>query len=325
MAAYPKISLVISGRTQGTVETMKHGLRRIEATLNHLPVQAATTADKPVEATQPQSSPPAKNASPFFTLSHPVPSQSSQFATPAPTSLAKAPPHGSTKSPGGSPFITLKQAEVKQPEALPVKPTAEPAPLEATAEISLAVQPFPVAHDDLRSPSLPRFKSPSFSSHRHGPNPGLALGLLKEIESKVTSWQEELNQIVRQIQEIYMEGPIVDGWLESHDREPETGSASLRHAEVDRLMDYVEEICGASTQQVSCQSPRTGYRLCGLNADGQLWFRPCPPEQIPSVSLAIARYQKLRNLLNRKQELETRLSQLAETLVVVHSHLQEGS
>jgi hypothetical protein len=37
--------------------------------------------------------------------------------------------------------------------------------------------------------------------------------------------------------------------------------------------------------------------------------------------MAIARYQRLRLLLSRKQYLETRLSQLAETLVTVHGQL----
>jgi len=53
-----------------------------------------------------------------------------------------------------------------------------------------------------------------------------------------------------------------------------------------------------------------------------VWSRPCPSEQIPSVSLAIARYQRLRQLLARKQQLETRLNQLAETLLVLQDHLE---
>jgi hypothetical protein len=86
-------------------------------------------------------------------------------------------------------------------------------------------------------------------------------------------------------------------------------------------MDYVEEIC-AQQAKISSQSSSTGYRLCGLDASGTVWTRPCPPDQVASVSMAIARYQKLRQLLGRKQYLETRLSQLAETLVVLHGHLQ---
>lgn len=138
------------------------------------------------------------------------------------------------------------------------------------------------------------------------------------------AWQAELNQILRQIQDLYLEGPIVDGWLESHSREPEIDSSVLRHAEVDRLLDYIEEICSTPDHPIACETPRTGYRLCGLNADGQLWSCPCPPDQVPSLSLAIARHQKLRQLLTRKTHIETRLNQLAETLVVMHGHLNEG-
>ncbi|MBR8838289.1 MAG: hypothetical protein DSM106950_30885 [Stigonema ocellatum SAG 48.90 = DSM 106950] len=186
-----------------------------------------------------------------------------------------------------------------------------------------SVQTFPAQEIGGKVPSLPKFKTPSLTSHRNGANPALAMTLLQEIEEKVSSWQVELQKIIQQIQDIYLEGPIVNGWLESHDREPEPGAtATLRHAEVDRLMDYVEEICANEEEKVSSQSPRAGYRLCGLDASGQVWSRPCPPDQVASVSMAIARYQKLRQLLGRKQYLETRLTQLAETLVVLHGHIQ---
>lgn len=186
------------------------------------------------------------------------------------------------------------------------------------------VQTFPAQDGANKTPSLPKFKNPTFSSHRHGANPALAMNLLQEIQEHVAGWQQELQTILQQIQEIYLEGPIVNGWLESNPREPEQGgTATLRHAEVDRLMDYVEEIC-TNGGQVSYQSSRAGYRLCGLDTSGKVWSRPCPPDQVPTVSMAIARHQKLRQLLGRKQYLETRLSQLAETLVVLHSHIQQA-
>ncbi|BAU04667.1 hypothetical protein NIES592_05620 [Fischerella major NIES-592] len=184
-----------------------------------------------------------------------------------------------------------------------------------------SVQTFPVEENGCKTPSLPKFKTPSFSNHRNAANPALAMNLLQEIQEIVACWQAELQKIVRQIQDVYLEGPIVNGWLESHtDNEPR-GSATLRHAEVNRLMDYVEEIC-AQQSKISYQSSSSGYRLCGLDASGTVWTRPCPPDQVASVSMAIARYQKLRQLLGRKQYLETRLSQLAETLVVLHGHIQ---
>jgi hypothetical protein len=185
-----------------------------------------------------------------------------------------------------------------------------------------SVQTFP-AQDGSKTPSLPKFKTPSFSSHRHGANPALAMNLLQEIQETVAGWQTELQKILQQIQDIYIEGPIVNGWLESSPQEQEQGgTATLRHGEVERLINFVEEICEAGAK-VAYQSPRAGYHLCGLDAAGKVWSRPCPPDQIPTVSMAIARYQKLRQLLGRKQYLETRLSQLAETLVVLHSHIQQ--
>lgn len=186
-----------------------------------------------------------------------------------------------------------------------------------------SVQTFSAQNEDGKAPSLPKFKSPSFSSHINAPNPALASNVLEEIQEIIAAWQAELQTLVRQIQDLYLQGPIVNGWLESHEKEPQPeDTATLRHGEVDRLMDYVEEICAAQAK-VSSESNRTGYRLCGLDASGEVWSRACPPEQVASVSMAIARYQQLRQLLARKQKLENRLNQLAETLVVLHSHIQQ--
>ena len=187
-----------------------------------------------------------------------------------------------------------------------------------------SVQTFPALDEDIKAPSLPKFKTPSFSSHRNAPNPALASNVLQEIQEIAQGWQTELHKILRQIQDLYLQGPIVNGWLESHTIEPQPeGTATLRHAEVDRLMDYVEEICAAQEAQPSSESKRAGYRLCGLDASGEVWSRPCPPEQVPEVSMAIARYQQLRQHLDRKQKLENRLNQLAETLVVLHGHIKQ--
>jgi hypothetical protein len=187
-----------------------------------------------------------------------------------------------------------------------------------------SVQTFPAKQTGEQTPILPKFKTPNFSNHRHGANPAFAMNILHDIEEIVTGWQVELQNILHQIQNIYLEGPIVNGWLESNPPEPEQGgggTATLRHGEIDRLMDYVEEICEQGEK--ADPLPRNGYRLCGVDAGGKTWSRPCPPAQIPSVSMAIARYQRLRHLLGRKQSLETRLNQLAESLVVLHGHVQQ--
>jgi hypothetical protein len=186
-----------------------------------------------------------------------------------------------------------------------------------------SVKAFTTPETQTKTPNLPKFKTPSFSNHRHGANPAFAMTLLQEIQETVGTWQSELQIILQQIQDIYLEGPVINGWLESNPQEAEPGgTATLRHAEVERLMDYVQEICQPG-DKVSFSSSSTGYRLCGVDAAGKVWSRPCPVDQVPSVSMAIARYQKLRQLFARKQYLETRLSQLAETLVGLHSQIQQ--
>jgi hypothetical protein len=188
-----------------------------------------------------------------------------------------------------------------------------------------SVQAFSSPEHPGKTPNLPRFKTPSFSNHRHGANPGFAITLLQEIQETVASWQAELQAIMQQIQDIYLEGPVINGWLESNPQGKETsaGTATLRHAEIDQLMDYVQEICQPTDKTPSSPS-RTGYHLCGIDAAGKVWSRECPVNQVPTVSMAIARYQKLRQLFGRKQYLETRLNQLAETLVTLHSEIQQS-
>lgn len=195
-----------------------------------------------------------------------------------------------------------------------------PAPPSANPD---AVLPFAVSTDPNPLPELPRFKLPHFGQHRHITNPEFALGLLKEMEGIVVGWQKELQQVLLKIQDLYLEGSVIDGWLESKPYEPQAhGAAVLRHAEIDRLMDYVEEICHPSAADKPAPL-RPGYRLCGLDADGQLWSRPCPSERVPQVSLAIARYQRLRQYLARRYEIESRLDRLAQSLITVRSELPE--
>lgn len=131
-----------------------------------------------------------------------------------------------------------------------------------------------------KAPNLPQFNLSSSSSQHHN-DLDLRMNLSPELPISVAASQAELQQIVQQIQALYQEGPIVDGWLES---DPD-------------------------------ESPRPDYRLCGLDEVGNLWSHPCPPEQLPSVSVAIARYQKLLQLLKRKQQIENRLNELASLLV----------
>jgi hypothetical protein len=248
----------------------------------------------------------------------------------APASRYQAAPGGSY--PGGSytdPLPQLLHSTHRQPNL-------EPMPTEGRMLIDETVQPFPAQDNSL---SLPKSKAVSVSSHRHATNPNLAMSLLKDIESKVVDWQLQLEQTILQIQAVYADGPIVEGWLESQANETRPSSAAsvatLRHGEVDRLMDYVEAICNPNsgspnqpqvpvTQETGDAASRTDYRLCGLDADGQLWSRPCPTQQVPYVSLAIARYQKLRILLSQKQTLENRLNQLIQSLTTLSGQIQKS-
>ena len=217
------------------------------------------------------------------------------------------------------------EADVNRDSSIPPEEFVESNPENMFFE-NHGVQAFSANKDDFPMPNLPKFKTPNFTSHRNSANPALATNILQEIQQIAGSWQTELQKIVRQIQDIYLQGPIINGWLESDVKEkPQSqnteGKAKLRHAEVEQLMDYVEKICAAQKEALN-KAPRAGYRLCGLDSSGKVWSRPCPSEQVASVSMGIARYHKLRQMLGRKQYLENRLNQLAQTLVVLHGHIK---
>ncbi|MGI0490253.1 hypothetical protein ACN4EG_00460 [Alkalinema pantanalense CENA528] len=170
---------------------------------------------------------------------------------------------------------------------------------------------------------LPKMKSVQFSSHRNGANPGLAASLLREMLGIAEGWHVELAQVVRQIQDLYIEGPIVDGWLESTGDVPHVETVAFKHAEISQLIQFVEKLQSGEIQPERVLVNGAGYRLCGLNADGRVWSCPCPAEQVPTVSLAIARHHRLRQLLARQQDLESRLGQLSEDLVMLHGRLKQ--
>ncbi|PSB01275.1 hypothetical protein [Merismopedia glauca] len=185
------------------------------------------------------------------------------------------------------------------------------------------VTPFPVSKEANSTPILPKLKSSSSTNQRHAANPEFTINLLQEIQQIVTDWQQELQNLHQQVEELYREGPMINGWLESHSRESTSDRpvSSLRHADIEELMAYIEKL--SEQEESEGNSPQVSYQLCGLDEQGKLWSKPCPAEQIPSVSIAIARYQKVRQLLKRKQSLEHRLTQLAENLIVCCSNLPE--
>jgi hypothetical protein len=304
---------------------MKPGLKRIEATLDQLTIAEGLTPStseqrqpihpsEAVPSTEGRSKSSVKAIQPF-----PVPkAEAASVAALAPNPVSQPVEHLIEPVTQGQ-SAPLANRSSKSSKAKKAPPARNQHPNKLSPVVKSGVDSLP----------MPKSKPPSFSSHRHAVNPDLAIGLLKEVEAVVLRWQLDLEQTVLEIQALYLEGPIVDGWLESHPvGSPQVmqpiGTATLRHAEIDRLMDYVEEICRMPQTLDPNEAPRTGYRLCGLDADGTLWSRPCPPEQVPYVGLAIARYQKLRILLARKQSLENRLNQLIQNLTFLHGQMQEG-
>jgi len=278
---------------------MNKELQRIEAALRKLDKQIPTQSHPPVSASDPAA--PLKSAAP--PTATPEATQAIKLATPnlPPLSSAAIAPQTPAKS-----TIPANQ--------LP----------------PLLEQPYPKATDETvdipQVPALPSVNNPQFTTHRNASNPALSINLLKELQRMVAGWQRELLQVSNQIQALYLEGPIVDGWLES---QPLNGSAPfVRHVDANNLMEYLETAfsqTNADPNQATSPVPGgpTTYRLCGLNEDGQLWFRECPPEQVVAVSLAIARYQKLQILTQRRQVLEERLSKLAESLIELHAQAKE--
>lgn len=163
-------------------------------------------------------------------------------------------------------------------------PSAEPWTTEPNLSLSFYLASYEIsAEGAIAEPFSMPFgtHSPATPALNLPVNAALALSLLQEMQTTVGGWQTILQTLIQQIQTIYDEGPMIDGWLET------------------------EEHSG-------------GYRLCGLSEAGQPWFRDCPAEQVPDVSLAIARYQRFQHILHRKHQLENRLAHLTETLIELH-------
>jgi hypothetical protein len=281
-------------------------LKRIEQTLQKLEKQSQQQSATAVQPSSSLSSPTT------------IPIQ----ATPLPSSQSPKP----TTEP--APKAVSFELNRRTPSANPTgKLEIETSLLDQVTPITThnkAVQPLVVEPSPEESThakfQLPDFNQQpvsnlGFSSHRNGSNPDVAINLLRDTLGRVEAWRQELTQIGQQIQAIYLEGPIVDGWLECSTQKVEDTTHVLRHGEIDQLMNYVEEICNDPSKA------HPEYRLCGLGADGRTWSSPCPPEQIASMSLAISRHQKLKPLLQRKAELENKLGRVAEEIVKLQSRL----
>ena len=172
---------------------------------------------------------------------------------------------------------------------------------ETTSEASRpdASAPIPPLQPNPQAPALPIFDSISEDA---------SAAEEPIVVTTPPSLTQDLQQIIQQIESLYREGPIVDGWLEAYacDSTPSNDNT----VDMATPLEYVKAAGSLQQDQVICEAPRSCYRLNGVSPTGQQWSYPCPIEQLPSVSLAIARYEKLLQLLDRKHDLETRLKSL---------------
>jgi hypothetical protein len=167
-------------------------------------------------------------------------------------------------------------------------------------------------HSSELNTQLATVEVPKFSNLRQDANPILAAHMLQEIYKMVTAWQHELQDIAQNSLDITASGPILAAWLESRTfKRGITGeSIPTPYVTVDSL-------------GLTAVDPQAGYRLCGLDEYGKLWTRPCVMAEILSVSESIARYQQLKDLNDRKQQVELHIRQILEDLVHLRMKLEE--
>ncbi|NJR31993.1 MAG: hypothetical protein HC778_02870 [Chamaesiphon sp. CSU_1_12] len=159
---------------------------------------------------------------------------------------------------------------------------------------------------------IPTVQVPKFSHLRQDANPILAAHMLQEIYKMVVGWQQELQDIERERIQITNSGPILAAWLESR-----TFKYNLTGTAIPTPYETV------NFNTLTTIDPQAGYRLCGLDEYGALWTRPCSMAEILSVSQSIARYQQLKDLTERKQQVEQHIRQILEDLVHLRLKLED--
>ncbi|OWY68231.1 hypothetical protein B7486_27510 [cyanobacterium TDX16] len=140
-----------------------------------------------------------------------------------------------------------------------------------------------------QSPQLPQFSTSSVEP---------SSTTTTQIERSPSAAIVDLEQIAQRIQALYYEGPIVDAWIDSYPTAPESD-------------DAIEEIVFERPDLSTTDLSPTSYRVCGLDASGEQWSYPCPLDQLLELSVAIARYHKIQELLAQKRQLETQLNSSA--------------
>jgi len=147
-----------------------------------------------------------------------------------------------------------------------------------------------------QSPQLPQLSVSSVE-----PSPVVETKVERSPSAKIS-----IEQVLQQIQALYHEGPIVDGWIDSSPTALEPD---------DRVEEIVFERPDLSTTDLSSDLDSSlslsNYRVCGIDASGEQWSYPCPVDQLLELSVAIARYHKIQALLAQKRQLESQLKSSA--------------
>jgi hypothetical protein len=153
---------------------------------------------------------------------------------------------------------------------------------------------------------------PKFSNFRQDANPILAAHMLQEIYKMLMQWQQELQEIEQKSMDITTSGTILAAWLESKTSKPGSTGATIPTPYT--AIDVIA---------LTAIDDRASYRLCGLDEYGKLWTRPCSMAEILNVSQAIARYQQLKDLTDRKEQVEQHIRQVLEDLVHLRLKLED--
>ncbi|NHC35890.1 hypothetical protein [Scytonema millei] len=168
-------------------------------------------------------------------------------------------------------------------QILPVAPKVDLPPPSAESERPHSPQ----------SPQLPQFSTSSVE-----PSPTTTI----QVERSPSAPIVDLERIAQRIQALYYEGPIVDAWIDSYPTAPESD---------DEIEEIVFERPDLLTTDSSGSLDRslspTSYRVCGFDASGEQWSYPCPLDQLLELSVAIARYHKIQELLAQKRQLESQI------------------
>jgi hypothetical protein len=190
------------------------------------------------------------------------------------------------------PTLSLSKQAIdapRQPHKLPPPPSKIQRPV-AAADISTDIS------TDISSEAGGAIVA-KLKGQYHQPNGGLVLHMLQELQYLLNSWQQEILELEQKIAVVRESGPIVAGWLEAEANNTEFSLESL---------EPIPEIL---------QQQSLDYQLCSLDERGEVAARDCPEPEMFGISKALARHQQLRQLIDRKSNLEANIKHTLATLV----------